>query len=376
MNIGKFLVQGSDVVRSRRCFRTGSRTLLGPYSQMLDLGGAPSSMNSKASTARLNLNKNCHLQAVVFDFDILTRSVETSRPEAQPKGAVKTKKHPLPNPLDFKPDLDRVKQVAELLKVDLSGKPKQAPVDQPFTDDLSLLTGESSTADHAKKNATKEAMASSLPGGDDIRAKYASKLKAAGLGISTVDRVKDDEGRGDASSHFAARAHATTDSRWMAATGTGKLLNYLAQRSMKLALVAIPVDEAHNDGPTDAQLKEAKQMDDFCSQLKIEFSSILKQDGTFTIDAMVERIIRELLQPNDLPATSMISPDRCLWVSDRDDYLRAAKDAGMMTVRIRPANARRGNVSTHYTVATVPDTSTVIDEINGISFSSVLQQGA
>ena len=221
----------------------------------------------------------------------------------------------------------------------------------------------------------------------DIRAKYAAKLQSAGLSgaLSAVDRARDDATTtsGDAAGHWAARAHATTtsssgsSSRWMAATGTGKLLQYLHQRSMKLALVGKPVVTV-TDTPNP---EEAQQMKDFLQQMKdkVVFACVIPQVGTLTVDQLAQRAIQEVLRPSssdhsnsDTP-TPDISPDRCLWVSDRDDYLRAAREAGLVTVRIRPPNARRGQVSAHYTVETVPETQQVINEINGISFSTVLQ---
>jgi FMN phosphatase YigB (HAD superfamily) len=59
-------------------------------------------------------------------------------------------------------------------------------------------------------------------------------------------------------------------------------------------------------------------------------------------------------------------------VSSREEHLRAAKEEGWVTCRVRPKNAPRGNVSTHYTVEAVPDVRQVLDEINGISYSAVM----
>lgn len=185
----------------------------------------------------------------------------------------------------------------------------------------------------------------------------------------------------------------------MAATGTGKLLNYLHQRSMKLALVGTPVVVPEDGGAAAAESSsqwwqdEARQMNDFTKQMKdkVVFAATVPQDGTRTVDQLAQRAFQELLlwkaaatsdsddgnssgSAATTTTTTTIEPDRCLWVSDRDDCLRAAREAGLVTVRVRPRNARRGNVSAHYTVASVPETQEVINEINGVSFNAVLHQ--
>jgi hypothetical protein len=129
------------------------------------------------------------------------------------------------------------------------------------------------------------------------------------------------------------------------------------------------------DSPTPAHVAEAQSMDELVQQLqsKLSFHAVLHQDGTLTAD-------RLFAPQSDPPAVgwwadSNTSPDRCLCVSDRDIILKGAKEAGMLTLRIRPPNARRGNVSTNYTVETVTETQTIVNEINGISFRTVLRQG-
>ena len=59
-------------------------------------------------------------------------------------------------------------------------------------------------------------------------------------------------------------------------------------------------------------------------------------------------------------------------MSDQDNLLKAARDSGMITCRIRPKNARRGNISAHYTVEDVLQVQDVVNEMNGISFNAVL----
>jgi len=76
-----------------------------------------------------------------------------------------------------------------------------------------------------------------------------------------------------------------------------------------------------------------------------------------------------------ITARKALSCDRdnaILLVSDQDSYLKAAKDMGMVTCRIRPKNAKRGNVSTTYEVETILQVENVVNEMNGISYNAVL----
>jgi hypothetical protein len=128
------------------------------------------------------------------------------------------------------------------------------------------------------------------------------------------------------------------------------------QRSMKIVLLPRPVTEINPE--------EGERMEDFKKQLNdIAFEYIFK-DGTGGTLQLVETTLQKL----------EIDANRVLLVSDRDDYLRSAKEAGMMACRIHPSNSRRGNISAHYTVPTVPEVQDVVNEINGISFNAVLKQ--
>jgi hypothetical protein len=117
---------------------------------------------------------------------------------------------------------------------------------------------------------------------------------------------------------------------------------------------------------------EAASMHDMAQQMKdkVQFDILLPQDGNFTAAKFVQQVLT-LFRKQD----ATLSPNRVVWVSDRDDCLRWAKEAGITTVRVLPKNARRGNITAHYTITSVPEAQTIINEINGISFNNVLQQG-
>jgi hypothetical protein len=367
----------------------------GRYSRLMDLGGAPSSTTDPSKITAPNLNKNCHLQYVIFDFEVLCRSMQDQDPttgtSSNAMATTPTVVAPMMAPVQ--PDVDRVLELAQLLKVDIAGRNnKDHPLvtNQTFDDDLSLLTTGSEDASSLSSsrpptkltphhNTTKPLSAASpMAGTADLRLKYADKLRQkTGGGVATVDDNARDElvsskRGGDAEFHFAARQHAmaqsssTTSTRWMAGTGTGQLLSFLHSRSFKVVLLPTPVEQVQK-APSPSHQAEAQSMDELVQQLqsKLSFHSVIHQTGSLT----VERIFTDAL------ADTVTMRDRCLCVSDRDSILKGAKEAGMLTLRIRPPNARRGNVSTNYTAETVMETQTIVNEINGISFSSVLQQG-
>jgi hypothetical protein len=388
----------------KRCHVHGgvivAKRFLGRYSRMMDLGGAPSSMTSQTTAAAPNLNKNCHLQYILFDFQVLCRSMHEQKDQAATatnNPATASSFSSVATAASFvapvQPDVDRVLQVANLLKVDMAGR-KDRPLED-LDDDLSLLTntkdGDEPVKDrHTKKPLAASTSSSSLGGtAADMRLKYAEKLRqktGGGGSVGTVDHAREElsSGKGgDADFHFAARQRAmqsstaTTSTRWMAGTGTGQLLSYLHGRGFKVVLLPTPVDKVVQE-PTPAHVAEAQSMDELVQQLqsKLSFHAVLHQDGTLTAD----RLFAQTQTPNNPPAAvgwwtdSSTTPDRCLCVSDRDIILKGAKEAGMLTLRIRPPQARRGNVSTNYTVETVTETQTIVNEINGISFRTVRQQ--
>jgi hypothetical protein len=157
---------------------------------------------------------------------------------------------------------------------------------------------------------------------------------------------------------------------------------------MKLGLAATPVKAAAQSDAQPPPSLEARQMTDFAKQLKdrIHFDVVVPDQCQApqliaTTLARLQGAVAstvasdnhgQTLTPPPMPAVP-ITPPRCLWVSDRDDCLRAAKEAGLLTARIVRPNARRGNVSAHYTVETVGEIMTVVNEINGISFNAVLR---
>lgn len=334
-----------------------SRPLLLSFSRMLDMGGMPSAASAKAIKP-VNAAKNCKVQCLAFDFDLLTRTVNES--SAKP---VKITAPPVdPVRLDpVVPNVGMIQEMANLLNVSLGGS--KAKKDDDAADDLSALLSAEEEAAVLEKAAADKKINKNPLAGSDIRNKYASKLRhrveggVAGL-ESAKQRQADALVKGDAAGHLAARTVAmnqgNTETKWMAMTGTGTLLQYISNRSMKIALLPVP-SNSH------AEI-EGKRMREFAKQLpNVEFNVVL-QNGEAASDVLT----------NLLEELSTLDPPTTMVVSDRDDYLRFAKDSGMTTCRVRThANAPRGNVSAHYSVNSMAEVQDVLDEINGISFNAV-----
>jgi hypothetical protein len=319
---------------------------------MLDMGGAPSASTDKSQILRPpNVSKNSKLQAVAFDFEILTKSLQDAPPPAvvEPPSSASTGPSTEINTkgsisLAVTPDLKRIEEIASLLKVsvDTGTVAPKSPVGMKSTSPSPFQ-------------------------GQDIRAKYASKLQGGLHGVELAkSQVEDALKGGDASGHLAARHMAikntaASPNKWMALTGTGRLLSYLTQRCIKIAL--LPNTRLNDPVRQDT---EFQFMSNFNKQLKdIVVDTVVEYDGGNSIEHMLKRGVLDQLA---------IEPHKILLVSDKDEYLAAAKQLGMITCRLRPKNARRGNVTAHYNSEDVPSVQEVVNEITGISFNAVLNR--
>ena len=250
------------------------------------------------------------------------------------------------------PDLGMVQEVASLLNVKVDTGTNQKLVDT----DRTVVPNHSDTA--------------TTPHHHDIRAKYANKLKHGLAGLELAkSQVNEALARGDAPGHLAARKLAqeqpptqSSQARWLAMTGVGKLLSYLTHRSIRIALLSKSINP---------------QMAELAKQLKNDVVIDVLMDGPRRQEAesaqqsvtSMETLVKQLLEELDKDAQAT------MLVSDRDDFLKAARDLGMITCQYRPGkNARRGNVTCSYTATSIDDIQGVINEINGISFNAVLNR--
>jgi len=344
-----------------------SRPFFMSISRMLDMGGMPSAATSKAARS-IDTSKNLKVRCIAFDFHLLTRTVKDNSGKKNTKG-FSPKQEKMNTTTPILPQVGMIEEMANLLNVRLGGSIDGRLKEKE--DDLSAITGEvqpkiDSAEKYSKKEEEYESTHPDIASSSDIRSKYLHKLRnrtEGGMSIDGIERAKqqidDTLTKGDAAGHFAARAIAvnqgsTNSTKWMALTGTGSLLQYVSTRNLKIALLPIPQNLQHE--------QEGKRMDDFTKQLpNVKFDLLLRKGEN--VSDILEKLIRAL---------PIGDPNATLVVSDRDDYLKLAKETGMTTCRIRKSpNAPRGNTTAHYNVANLADVQDVINEVNGISFVAV-----
>eukprot|EP00980_Cylindrotheca_fusiformis_P019148 scaffold6486_cov96-Cylindrotheca_fusiformis.AAC.12 len=357
--VGSKIIQQHHHHHHQKCRRFS--TTIG---RMIDMGGMPngSSTDNNNSYGRVvNASKNSKLQAVAFDFEALTNSIHESGAavddDSDSNSTTTTASSSTKKLQPVQPDMAQVQQVASLLNVKVPGgtNNSSSTTQQPSTNPPPRNDWKSSSAAH-----------------EDVRAKYAKKLKGGLTGIQSVkSQVEESLAKsGDAAGHLAAREMAMntaagSPTKWMAMTGTGVLLSYLTHRSIKIALLPNPT-KLNN-------VEQREHQQDAMEALKRQLKGIvidcivdLKEEDSGNLQTSIEK---NLIHPLD------VHPNATLLVTDRDDYLKAAKDAGMLTCRIqKKKNARRGNITAHYNTPSIPDVKEVVNEINGISFNAVLNR--
>jgi len=312
---------------------------LGTFSRMLDMGGAPP---ADAGLLRAkDVSKNSRLQAVAFDFSLLTRSMDLDQAQGQAQNAptIDRPGKKLQAGQEVQPEMQRIQEVSSVLNVPISTQ-KSQPAQQQ--------------SDQKVQH-------------QDIRSKYASKIKGGLAGLELAkSQVQETLQAGDAPGHLATRQAAVrqtavSPTKWMALTGTGQLLSYLTHRSIRIALLpgALSLDLQHQE-------QEQQSMQHFASQLN---EVVVDCTLSPTAETGLEDLLTiDLLQELDLTA------NKVLLVSSKDVWLKAARDLGMITCRLRPPNARRGNITTHYATETIPQVQNIVNEINGISFNAILNR--
>lgn len=319
--------------------------------RMIDMGGMPSASSDNTYIRTIDASKNSKLQAVAFDFEALTNSIDESNKDTA-SNAIKDASLPGNSSKSStssnaaKPDIEMIQQVASLLNIDVPG------------------------ASSSTFSATRETARKTLPKAqphEDIRAKYARKLQGGLAGVELAkSQVEETLARGDAAGHIAARkltieTTAASPTKWMAMTGTGALLSYLTYRSIKIALLPNP-----RTSDTEQKEQQHSSMEGLKRQLKdVVIDCAVRLDD---INDLQKSLKKNLLDPIN------VHPNAILVVTDRDDYLQAAKELGMLTCRIQKPNARRGNITAHFNTKSVPDVKEVVNEINGISFNAVLNR--
>jgi hypothetical protein len=367
---------------------------LSKISRMLDMGGMPSASNDRTLIRTVNASKNSKLQAVAFDFEILIKASTTSSCGNDRGGGANKTNVSFVGSAEASPyiitrptvDVDQINHVATLLKVDIHSDTSsfKNPYKEPAISWNNISTTTKATATTPPSSSIpspppKSTLPQSTPY-QDIRAKYAKKLKGGLPGIDLAKSQMESNSTlagGDAAGHLAARKIAMqqssevyqskSGSRWMANFGASKLLTYLTHRSIRVALLPSP----QRVGSSQRQQEEQEWMHDFQKQLKDVVIDVTVPSLTDTDHDTITAVLRD----NVLKELAMNDPKMILVVSDRDNYLKAARDIGMLTCRLQPnKNARRGNITAHYTSASVEDVQDIVNEINGISFNAVLNR--
>jgi soluble P-type ATPase len=202
-------------------------------------------------------------------------------------------------------------------------------------------------------------------------------------GLDLAKSEKDDTlTRGDASIHLAARnmlsaegaaGTSTSSSRWLVTTGVGKLLSFVHGRSMQIALLPSPSTPSVPQSDEDVK-RTLEEMNTLIKQLPNVKFDLLIADGRRRGQVKEEQndnTAQDVLA-NVLSKMDDLEPIRFVVVSDREDYLGAARDLGMYTCRVRPKNRRLG-ITTNYDVDDIGSVQEVINDINGVSFNSALK---
>jgi len=308
---------------------------------MMDMGGLP---QSQADT-RINVGKNNKVMAVALDFHLITRSIEARRLLADEENAARKNSRDMQNASahsnTIQPDISIVQSMANLLNVNLGGDSPTVSKQPEKEDDLSAILG--SSAEDTKEEDKKSSTRQRAPPHMDIRDKYASKLKkkidggVAGLELANSEK-ENTMGKGDASLHMSARnlmsqegmmqTTNTSSSRWLATTGVGKLLSFLSSRSMQIALLPLPSTISHPQ--TDEHVKQTgEEMQSLTRQLPNVKFDVMIPDGRRRGDEQTERsndnTAHDIIQ-NVLSKIEEVPPVKFVVVSDRDDYLKAARD--------------------------------------------------
>uniref|UniRef100_A0A7S2M4X7 Uncharacterized protein n=1 Tax=Skeletonema marinoi TaxID=267567 RepID=A0A7S2M4X7_9STRA len=358
----------------------------GKYSSMLDMGG----VGQAAATKRINVGKNNKIRAIILDFHLITRSIKERRALAEEEienGRIQNNiaKAAATAPTShIQPDTSVVESFANLLGVKLGDsvhKKKQE-------DDLSGLLGNIDNSVPEKKETVPKKAFPSSSHSSDIRSKYSQKLRnkieggVAGLDLAKFEK-EDTLKRGDASMHLAARnlitaegsaGTSTSSSRWLATTGVGKLLSFVDGRSMQIVLLPLPSTPTMSQSDEDVK-RTLEEMTSLTRQLpNVNFDLLIadgRRRGKVGTDAQNDNTAQDVLT-NVLSTMDDIDPIQFLLVSDREDYLGAARDEGIFTCRVRPLNKRRG-LTTNYNVDDVGSVEEVINDINGVSFNSALK---
>lgn len=182
----------------------------------------------------------------------------------------------------------------------------------------------------------------------DPKLRYADKIKMK------LAKHNMDTARG---SSAGAASLLGSDSRWLLAEGMGELLDYLHNRSIRLAIVG----SSHLTQSTTDQL--AQQL----SATKLSFvrpDFDAEEKTPATLAAWTERSLLDMEQ------SLHVRKSEVLLVSGQEDTLVAGKHQGYFTCRYRPPGGLYGQVSTDFIAQDHLEIRDAINELTGIALRS------
>eukprot|EP00903_Cladosiphon_okamuranus_P008699 g8335.t1 len=196
--------------------------------------------------------------------------------------------------------------------------------------------------------------------GSDPKAKYMEKLRkktgggitAGGLGATAASLPGGDADLFVARNLVSSKESANLKSAWMLRQGAGDLLTYIAARSVRLGVIA---------GPRTTP----REFENFVKQLRQQSirvtaavpPEVVELEG---MEAGLERASRELRVGEGGGAGGGV-----LVVGSSEPLLSAATAAEMFTARFHPVNSRREGVIQTFTVRSIDEVRTVVEQING-----------
>ena len=365
-----------------------------------------------------SLSKNNKVRAILFDFNLVSiqgaHDPIARKNEIQAmKGFNTTNSEPTKTTTtnglaeDFS---SFVAKHAALLNVKLGSEMKPNVPASESKDDLSKLIGsqeqlfnsqienikdeemKASAVDgvQAFKNNEKLKKKNQIDGEVDVRNKYAQALKKKGLGLAGIERINLDKteqlSKGDSSVHMNARQMALQrdedklygddgDLRWMVANGVAALCHYLASRGMKMGIITSPKELEEEKVRAD-MMRFTKQLETF------EFHHIgnnpYAMNDNLSVQNKEEIILKSAFDSflSEDPNFTSVEPKHILVCTSSDSIIKSSRDAGYFTCRIRAPNAIRGEITANYVVETLEQVEDIVNEINGISFTSVRSSGA
>ncbi|GMH56763.1 hypothetical protein TrRE_jg10468 [Triparma retinervis] len=216
------------------------------------------------------------------------------------------------------------------------------------------------------------------PAPDDPRLKYMKKLKEKrGLDVSDLQKASSakDAKLGDGSFHVNLRdaikaqekkgdPNRYSSRRWLPVSGMGSLLNYIQSRSIKIGLLRPP--ELHSSY-LDGDIEEYdKQLADVEFDYKFDDGDGGAGKDSKGPEFVVQDAASGLGIPREGGKTNFL-----MVVSSNSKVLGAARDVNSYTCYLKPANGRRCDVSTNFSISNISELRDVVDEVNGISFSNV-----